>query len=91
LGRPSRLHLYAALAEKERRLISERTRVALAAKKKQGATLGNPTNIDHAGRVGRRVQQAEADRFARNVIPIIRNIESAGPVGMVSIARQLND
>jgi DNA invertase Pin-like site-specific DNA recombinase len=84
-------HLYAALAEKERRLISERTRAALAVKKAQGATLGNPTNIDHAGRVGRRVQQAEADRFAKNIIPIIRNILSAGPVGMVSIARQLND
>ena len=94
LGRdadPFMLHLYAALAEKERRLISERTRSALAAKKAQGAKLGNPTNIDHAGQVGRRVQQAEADRLARNVMPIIRNIQAAGPVGMVSIATQLND
>jgi len=39
------LHLYAALAEKERWLISERTRAALAAKKAQGATLGNRTSI----------------------------------------------
>jgi DNA invertase Pin-like site-specific DNA recombinase len=41
LGRdadPFMLHLYAALAEKERRLISERTRAALAAKKQQGNT-----------------------------------------------------
>jgi DNA invertase Pin-like site-specific DNA recombinase len=30
---PFMLHLYAALAEKERRLIAERTRAALAAKK----------------------------------------------------------
>ena len=30
---PFMLHLYAALAEKERRLISERTRAALAARK----------------------------------------------------------
>lgn len=88
---PFMLHLYAALAEKERRLISERTRVALAAKKAQGATLGNPSNIDHAGRIGRRAQQAEADRFARNVLPIIRNVQSAGPIGMVSIAQQLNN
>ena len=45
LGRdadPFMLHLYAALAEKERRLISERTRAALAAKKTAGAKLGNP-------------------------------------------------
>src|SRR5256884_9976551 len=48
LGRdadPFMLHLYAALAEKERRLISERTRGALAAKKAAGARLGNPHNL----------------------------------------------
>jgi hypothetical protein len=33
---PFMLHLYAALAEKERNLIAERTRVALAARKAQG-------------------------------------------------------
>src|SRR5438477_8207394 len=37
---PFMLHLYAALAEKERRLVSERTRSALAARKAQGADLG---------------------------------------------------
>ena len=45
LGRdadPFMLHLYAALAEKERRLISERTRAALQAKRAAGAKLGNP-------------------------------------------------
>src|SRR5665213_4368756 len=41
---PFMLHLYAALAEKERRLIADRTRVALLAKKAAGATLGNRTN-----------------------------------------------
>jgi hypothetical protein len=37
---PFMLHLYAALAEKERRLISQRTKDALAAKKAQGVRLG---------------------------------------------------
>jgi DNA invertase Pin-like site-specific DNA recombinase len=94
LGRdadPFMLHLYAALAEKERRLISERTKAALAAKKAGGAALGNPTNITQAGQVGRRAQRVEADRFALNVLPVIRSILSRGPVGMVSIAAQLNE
>ena len=55
LGRdadPFMLHLYAALAEKERRLISERTKAALAAKKSAGAVLGNVRNLDVAGVTG---------------------------------------
>ena len=39
---PFLLHLYVALAEKKRALISRRTRDALAAKKAQGKQLGNP-------------------------------------------------
>jgi DNA invertase Pin-like site-specific DNA recombinase len=50
---PFMLHLYAALAEKERRLIAERTRSALAARKAQGAKLGNPRNASQAAAVGR--------------------------------------
>ena len=56
LGRdadPFMLHLYAALAEKERRLISERTKAALAIRKASGSKLGNPTNIHEAGALGR--------------------------------------
>ena len=54
------LHLYAAFAEKERRLISERTRAALAARKANGGRLGNPRNIAEAGKIGRDIQIAVA-------------------------------
>ncbi len=37
---PFMLHIYAALAEKERRLISERTKAGLAAARKRGTKLG---------------------------------------------------
>lgn len=46
LGRqsdPFMLHLFAALAEKERALISQRTTAALAALKRRGRKLGSPT------------------------------------------------
>jgi DNA invertase Pin-like site-specific DNA recombinase len=42
---PFMLHLYAALAQKERALIAERTKAALAQKKAHGAVLGNRTNL----------------------------------------------
>jgi DNA invertase Pin-like site-specific DNA recombinase len=93
LGRdadPFMLHIYAALAEKERRLISERTRSALASKRAQGASLGNPRNLGEAGSMGRTTQQSEADRFASNIIPLIRSIQSTGALGMVSVAKALN-
>jgi DNA invertase Pin-like site-specific DNA recombinase len=54
---PFMLHVYAALAEKERRLISKRTRCALASKKAQGAALGHPRNLFEAGTLGRVTQQ----------------------------------
>ena len=40
------LHIYAALAEKERALISERTRVALQAARERGVRLGNQKQAD---------------------------------------------
>src|SRR5215472_2402337 len=58
---PFMLHLYAALAEKERALISARTKAALAAKKAQGAKLGNP-NPSEAAAKARAVASGLADR-----------------------------
>jgi DNA invertase Pin-like site-specific DNA recombinase len=60
---PFVLHLYAALAEKERALISGRTKSALAAAKAKGVRLGNP-NIDAARDQAVAAIKAEADRAA---------------------------
>jgi DNA invertase Pin-like site-specific DNA recombinase len=84
------LHLYAALAEKERRLISERTRSALAAKRASGARLGNPVNLTMAGAIGRRAQTAEANRFSANVLPVVAEIRRSGVSGLAAIAEALN-
>ena len=87
---PFMLHLYAALAEKERRLIGERTRAALAQRKVQGARLGNPRNASHAAALGRMSQAEEADRFARIVLPVIDSIRRSGVSTLAGIAEALN-
>ena len=43
---PFMMHIYAALAEKERAMISRRTKDALAAAKARGTILGNPRITD---------------------------------------------
>ena len=93
LGRdadPFMLHLYAALAEKERRLISERTSAALQAKRASGAKLGNPTNLREAGLVGSSVQSRSADQLATGLIPILNAIQNAGASSLGEIADALN-
>ena len=94
LGRdadPFMLHLYAALAEKERRLISERTKAALTAKKANGAKLGNPSNIIVAGLFGRKVQVAAADAFAAKLMPVILAIRNTGATTLEAITCALNE
>ena len=88
---PFMLHLYAALAEKERRMISERTRAALASRKTNGANLGNPTNAAEAAAKGRQISVREADRFAETVLPIVQIIQRSGIVSLRGIAIALND
>lgn len=88
---PFMLHLYAALAEKERRLISERTRAALAARKASGTRLGNRVNAAEAASLGRQASLAEADRFAGQVLPVIASLQRAGITSLRQLAIALNN
>jgi DNA invertase Pin-like site-specific DNA recombinase len=75
------LHIYAALAEKERRMISDRTKQALASAKANGKQLGGLR--DH----GREAKQAAVER-AKALAPLFD--ELAGKSAR-EIARILND
>ncbi len=57
---PLLLHIYAAFAERERAIISARTKAALGALKERGAQLGNRTNLP----VVRQIQAAGATTLA---------------------------
>ncbi|KLK92844.1 resolvase [Microvirga vignae] len=86
---PFMLHIYAALAEKERALISRRTKDALAAAKARGRRLGSP-QLEKARGLGLETIKAEADRNASNVVPVIRQIQQAGAKTLRDVADALN-
>ena len=86
---PFVLHLYAALAEKERALIAGRTKAALAAAKARGVKLGNP-NIEYARERAIAVIKGEADRACSNLLPIIAEIRESGATTLRAIADALN-
>ena len=87
---PFMLHIYAALAEKERRMISERTRAALAIRRRQGAQLGNRTNLAAAQATGSACTAAAALRFAENTAPVIYQVRASGVTSLRGIATVLN-
>src|SRR5664280_1277294 len=93
LGRdvdPFMIHIYAALAEKERALISQRTKAALKAAKARGVRLGNPQIAKARTSATVRII-ANAEKFAANVLPVIREAQKAGASSLRAIAQVLND
>lgn len=86
---PFMLHLYAALSEKERELISTRTKAALAVLKANGVKLGNQTNLDNARLIGHATNRKQAAAFADNILPMIKQLRDKGET-LPAIADKLN-
>jgi DNA invertase Pin-like site-specific DNA recombinase len=86
---PFVLHLYAALSEKERKLISQRTKEGLAVVKSRGVRLGNPTNLGDAQAKGRAANVAASVVFGQRMMTTIGKLMAAG-MSMNAIAGELN-
>ena len=81
---PFMLHIYAAVAQKERSLIAARTSEALQAAKRRGVKLGR------TGRQRAKENKAAADAQARTLAPTIRALRAAGITSIRAIAAELN-
>jgi DNA invertase Pin-like site-specific DNA recombinase len=80
------VHILAAVAQSERKMIAQRTRDALAAAKARGQKLGNP-NLNALRGIGAAANRESAERFAANILPVIRQIQASG-VGSIADAGQ---
>lgn len=85
--------IMAVVAQAERKMISARTKAALAAAKARGVRLGTPANLRNAevGQVRGRARQAErAEKRSQDLAPIVAEIRAAGTTSMRGIAAALN-
>jgi DNA invertase Pin-like site-specific DNA recombinase len=81
------------MAEEESRLISERTKAALPAAKRRGIKLGGWRGKPMQKRVrkmGTEALQEQADLKARDIAPVIKELQAAGAESLRAIAEGLN-
>lgn len=85
------IHIFAALAQQERELISTRTKAALAELKANGVSLGKPDNLTHAAkRKGIATVQENAREANRQVVAIITLYREKG-MSFAAISDKLNE
>jgi DNA invertase Pin-like site-specific DNA recombinase len=85
--------IMAVVAQAERKMVSVRTKAALAVAKARGKRLGNPANLrnQEIGRVtGRAMRAALAQERTKDLAPIILDIQAGGSVSLGRIAAVLN-
>ena len=84
------IHILAAVAEQEAKLISERTRAALAAAKANGRQLGNPQHLTHEAQIkGAASRRAAAVTDYQPITGYVRLLRDSG-LGHEAIATRLN-
>lgn len=82
--------IFSGLAEKERKMIGQRTKAGLAAAKARGVVLGNRTNLPEAREKAVSVLKEKADRFAARVRPPIERMKNCG-MTYLEIAQEMNE
>lgn len=86
--------IMAMVAEEERRMISRRTKDALAAAKRRGTKLGGDRGIvpsNEARAMATDTLQARANARAMDLAPIISELQRAGKTSLRAVAKGLND
>jgi DNA invertase Pin-like site-specific DNA recombinase len=81
--------IMALVAEKERDMISERTKAGLNAAKKRGTKLGNP-KLNAARQSAIQKKKSIAADFTKRMLPIVEEIQRAGMTSLRQIAFCLN-
>jgi DNA invertase Pin-like site-specific DNA recombinase len=81
--------IMAMVAQEERRMISERTKAALAAAKRRGVQLGGDRGVVMTAKTRKAGQEANRARTAAraaDVAPVIADLQAAGATSLQAIA-----